>query len=104
MSRSRSAKSELTTLPNIGSEIAKMLKKIGIKIKKDFLQEDPFEVFHALHKRVDPTLCRCILASIVGAKMGVQWHAISEDTAREYKRRYPQHKLGACPERTRGAC
>jgi len=96
MSRSRSKKSELTSLPNIGPKISEKLKKIGIRTKKDFLAEDPFEVFYQLHKEVDPTLCRCALASVVGAKLGVPWHAITKDTAREYERRHPHHKWGPC--------
>jgi len=45
---------------------------------------------------VDPTLCRCALASIVGAKLGLPWHQITKASAREYEKRHPGHKWGPC--------
>lgn len=39
--------------------------KIGITTPEEFLQRDPYEVFHELKTKVDHTLCRCALASIV---------------------------------------
>ncbi|OGD10429.1 MAG: hypothetical protein A2Y86_08890, partial [Candidatus Aminicenantes bacterium RBG_13_62_12] len=68
---------KLTDLPNIGRTTAAKLEKIGIRTKEDFLERDPYEVFHQLRKKVDPTLCRCALASIVGAKTGAPWHRIT---------------------------
>jgi len=86
----------LRSLPNIGPVIEKKLKRIGIFSKEDFLCRDPYEIFDALRREVDPTLCRCALASVVGAKLGQPWHRITKATAREYEKRHPDHVWGKC--------
>ena len=68
----------LRTLPNVGSATAAKLKQIGITTKKEFLRRDPYKVFDEMRRKVDPTLCRCALAGIVGAKKGVPWHKITK--------------------------
>jgi nucleotidyltransferase/DNA polymerase involved in DNA repair len=87
---------KLTDLPNIGKTTAAKLEKIGIKDAGDFLRRDPYKVFERLLKDVDPTLCRCALAGIVGAKTGEPWHKITKRTAEEYKKRHPRHAWGPC--------
>ncbi|MGB8957525.1 MAG: helix-hairpin-helix domain-containing protein [Candidatus Aminicenantales bacterium] len=87
---------KLTSLPNIGKTTAAKLEKIGIKTPEDFLARDPYDVFHELKTKVDPTLCRCALAGIIGARTGEPWHKITEKTAAEYERRHPGHKWGPC--------
>jgi nucleotidyltransferase/DNA polymerase involved in DNA repair len=87
---------KLIDLPNIGKTTAAKLERIGIKTKEDFLKRDPYDVFHKLRKKVDPTLCRCALAGIVGAKTGQPWHVITKHTAEEYEKRHPRHKWGPC--------
>ncbi len=86
----------LESLPNIGGVTAAKLRRIGITSKKEFLRRDPYKVFDELRKKVDPTLCRCSLASIVGARKGVRWHKITKDTAREYEKKHPKHVWGKC--------
>jgi len=86
----------LLTLPNMGKVTAAKLAKIGIETREAFLKRDPYEVFEELRTKVDPTLCRCALAGIVGAKQGVAWHKITKDSAKEYEKRYPLHKWGPC--------
>jgi hypothetical protein len=88
--------SRLRSLPNIGPVIEKKLNQIGILNKGDFLSRDPYEVFTKLRQNVDPTLCRCALASIVGAKLGLPWHKITKASAREYEKRHPGHAWGKC--------
>ncbi len=83
-------KSSLESLPNIGKVIAQKLQEIDITSKEDFLKQNPYEVFYKMRKKVDPTLCRCALASIVGAKEGVPWHKITKHTAKEFEKRYPK--------------
>ena len=83
-------------LPNIGSVTEKKLNQIGIFNRKEFLARDPYEVFETLREKVDPTLCRCALASVVGAKLGLPWHQITKATAREYEKRHPGHQWGKC--------
>ena len=87
---------KVTDLPNIGKTTAAKLEKIGIRTKEDFLKRDPYDVFHKLRAKVDPTLCRCALAGIVGAKTGEPWHRITKNTAMEYKKRHPRHTWGPC--------
>ncbi|MCJ7587916.1 MAG: helix-hairpin-helix domain-containing protein [Candidatus Aminicenantes bacterium] len=83
-------------LPNIGKDTAAKLEKIGITTAEEFLARDPYLIFEKLRKKVDPTLCRCALAGIVGAKRGVRWHTITKQTAREYEKRHPRHRWGPC--------
>ena len=86
----------LESLPNIGKITAGKLRRIGITSKKEFLKRDPYKVFDELREKVDPTLCRCALAGIVGAKKGVPWHKITKDSAREYEKKHPKHVWGKC--------
>ena len=92
----READTSLRSLPNIGPTTAAKLARIGITTKKDFLKRDPYEVFDELRKKVDPTLCRCALAGIVGAKKGVRWHQVTKESAKEYERKHPRHVWGKC--------
>ena len=86
----------LRSLANIGPVTAKKLNRIGIFNKEDFLLQDPYEVFDVLRRDVDPTLCRCALALLVGAKLGLPWHQITKAAAREYEKRHPDHLWGKC--------
>ena len=90
------ASEKLGSLPNIGKVIAGKLRMIGIGTSAEFLKRDPYVVFHEVRRTVDPTLCRCALASIVGAKEGVAWHTITKAAAEEYERRYPKTTWGKC--------
>ncbi|MBN2399014.1 MAG: TfoX/Sxy family DNA transformation protein [Candidatus Aminicenantes bacterium] len=86
----------LRQLANIGKITEKKLNQIGIFSREEFLARDPYDVFTILREKVDPTLCRCALASIVGAKLGQPWHRITKATAREYEKRHPDHVWGKC--------
>jgi hypothetical protein len=86
----------LRSLANIGKVSEKKLNQIGIFAVDDFLSRDPYEVFSELRQKVDPTLCRCALAVIVGAKLGLPWHQVTRATAREYEKRHPDHVWGRC--------
>lgn len=92
MTRSRSAKAQLTTLQNITPDLARKLKKVGMLAKKDFVDEDPYIVFHLLRKHVDHHLGREALACIVGAAQNLPWQEVAEEATKEYERRYPQQK------------
>jgi hypothetical protein len=95
MARTRESKS-LRALANIGPVTERKLRQIGIRSAEDFLKRDPYQVFAELRQKVDPTLCRCALALIVGAKLGQPWHRITKATAREYEKRHPGHVWGKC--------
>jgi hypothetical protein len=85
-------KSPLTKLPNIWPVIADHLIKIWITTPEEFLIKDPYEVFYELKKKVDPTLCRCALAAIVGAKQGVKRNTLHKTAAQEFEKRYAYEK------------
>lgn len=86
----------LRSLINIGLVTEKKLNQIGIFSREEFLAHDPYEVFAALRRDVDPTLCRCALALLVGAKLGQPWHLITKASAREYEKHHPDHLWGKC--------
>jgi TfoX C-terminal domain len=94
--RDPKADGSLRSLPNIGPTTAAKLAQIGIATKKEFLRRDPYKVFEELRKKVDPTLCRCALAGIVGAKKGVRWHTVTKESAKEYEKKHPRHVWGKC--------
>ncbi len=79
-------------LPNIGNVMGRALRSIGIETKQQFLRRDPYKIYAELLVKVDPTLCRCVLASLVGAKKGVKWHTVTREAAAEFRRRYPNHE------------
>lgn len=86
----------LRSLANIGKVTEGKLKQIGIHSAEDFLRRDPYQVFEELRKEVDPTLCRCALAVLVGARLGQPWHRITKASAREFAKRHPGHEWGPC--------
>ena len=86
----------LRSLPNIGPTTIAKLRQIGITTRGQFLRRDPYKVFDELRRKVDPTLCRCALAGIVGAKEGVPWHRITKQSSKEYEKRHPKHVWGKC--------
>lgn len=89
-------RSSLRSLPNIGRVTEGKLKRIGILSRENFLARDPYEIFAELRRKVDPTLCRCALALIVGARLGLPWHQVTKASARKYEKRHPGHVWGPC--------
>ena len=90
------AATPLTSLRNIGSTTARKLGQVGVRSAEDFLARDPYELFHTLRRKVDPTLCRCALAGLVGAKLNAPWHKVTKRSAKEYEKRHPRHTWGPC--------
>lgn len=86
---------ELTSLPNIGKVIAGKLQKAGIMTAENFLAKDPYDVFEKLLKK-DPTLCRCALASIIGAHKGIKWNLVMKEAVSVFEKRHPNHKWVKC--------
>jgi hypothetical protein len=86
---------ELTALPNIGKVISGKLHKIGIKTAEEFLSRDPYQVFDELLKK-DKTLCRCALASIVGAHKGIKWNLVMKEAVAKFDKAHPRYKWGKC--------
>jgi hypothetical protein len=94
MNKKNAPSKPLTELLNIGKTTMEKLEKINIKTIDEFLARDPYEVFDELLKKVDPTLCKCALAGIVGAKLGIPWHKITKQSAAEFEKRHPDFKWG----------
>ena len=88
--------SKLTDLPNIGKVIAKKLEHIWIHSAEEFLSKNPYEVFDTLLRKEDPTLCRCALASIIGAHYGRKRNLIMKEAVQLYEKTHPDHKRGKC--------
>lgn len=82
----------LTSLPNIGKVTAENLNKIGITTKTEFLRADPYVLFDKMLQNIDPFMCRCALASLVGAKNGIPWPEVHKKAGQEFSKRYPKHK------------
>lgn len=81
----------LQTLTNIGPTTAQKLIKLGITSREEFLSRNPYEIFHELKKKVDPTMCRCALACIVGATFNTPWNKIRKIAVYEFEKQYPKH-------------
>ena len=74
--------SELTKLPNIGSELAKRLKLAGIKTTKELIEVGTVNAFIRL-KTVFPDACHNQLYALEGAIQGIRWHGISKERKAE---------------------
>lgn len=74
--------SELTKLPNIGSELAKRLDLAGIKTVKKLIELGTENVFIRL-KTVFPDACHNQLYALEGAIQGIRWHGISKERKQE---------------------
>lgn len=84
--------SPLCKLPNIWPRISDNLIKIWITTPEEFLAQDPYEVFHQLKTKVNPSLCRCTLASIIGAYKEVKRNLIRKEAVKIYEQRYPDNE------------
>lgn len=85
----------LQTLTNVGAITAKKLVQIGIMSREEFLARNPYDVFLELKKKVDPTLCRCALACIVGAAFNKPWNEIRLLAVHEFEKQYPKYAWDA---------
>ncbi|MEW6535326.1 MAG: TfoX/Sxy family DNA transformation protein [Candidatus Auribacterota bacterium] len=83
--------SKLTTLHNIGKVTAEKLEQIGIHTAEEFLERNPYDVFDELLEKVDPTLCKCALAGIVGAYHNTKWNFIQNEAVATFEKRHPKH-------------
>jgi len=88
--------SKVSTLPNIGKVIEGKLNRIGINSAEEFLTRDPYEVFEELLRKIDPTLCRCALASIVGASKKEKWHLVMKEAVEKFEKKHPKYQWENC--------
>lgn len=75
---------ELTSLPNIGKELAKILQQVGIKSGEELKQVGSENAFIRI-KTIDPSACINKLCALEGAVQGIRWHNLSMERKQELK-------------------
>ena len=76
--------SELTSMANIGKEMAKKLTAIGIKKKKKLLQSGSKQVFLKLKEKF-PHVCLVHLYALEGAIQNMEFNNLPEEKKKELK-------------------
>ena len=79
--------SELETLPNIGSTLAKKLSTIGIDSQSELQAKGAEDTFIKL-MTVDEHACLNMLYAIEGAIQGMRWHGLDRERKMELKEFY----------------
>ena len=74
--------SDLTKLPNIGSELSRRLELAGIKTSNELKELGTENAFIKL-KTVFPDACYNQLYAMEGAIQGIRWHGISKERKEE---------------------
>ena len=74
----------LTDLPNIGVELEKSLKRIGINTPEELIRVGTENVFIRI-KTLDPTACINMLYAIEGAVQGIRWHGLDSNRKQQLK-------------------
>lgn len=70
---------DLTDLPNIGREVARLLSLAGINTPEELVSAGAVEAAVRIKNiRPDDPPCRSMLAGLHGAILGVRWHTISK--------------------------
>jgi DNA transformation protein and related proteins len=75
---------DLTTLQNIGKELARKLNQIGINSPEELKAAGTEQVFIRL-KIIDPGACFSELCAIEGAISDIRWHYLSSARKQELK-------------------
>lgn len=76
---------ELNTLRNIGKEIERKLKSIGINTAEELREMGSKEAFFRLKSKY-PEICTVHLYVLHGAIDDIEYNCLSEETKRELKR------------------
>ena len=75
---------ELTSLRNIGKEIAKRLKAVGISTAEELFQVGSREAFARI-KAYDPKVCLVYLYALEGAILDVEYNQLPADVKQGLK-------------------
>ncbi len=75
---------ELTSMMNIGKEMAKKLASVGIESSEELMETGAKEAFLKL-KRKYPNVCLVHLYTLEGAIENTQFNSLSEDKKKELK-------------------
>ena len=76
--------SELTSLTNIGKEMASKLISVGIDTPEKLIESGSKEAFFKLKEKY-PQVCLVHLYTLEGAVSNVEYNKLSEDKKRELK-------------------
>ena len=77
--------SELTSMMNIGSEMARKLKAVGIGTPEKLIETGSKEAFFKL-KETYPNVCLVHLYTLEGAISNTEYNALSEEKKKELKK------------------
>ena len=75
---------KLTDLPNVGPQLVKHLKQVGIETPEQLKSSDAESLFIQI-RAFDPTACICKLMAIDGAIKGIRWHNLPLEKKEELK-------------------
>ena len=75
---------ELTSMMNIGSEMAKKLTAVGIDSPEKLIETGSKQAFFKL-KETYPSVCLVHLYALEGAICNTEFNSLSEDTKKELK-------------------
>lgn len=75
---------ELTTMPNIGKEMASKLKSVDIATAEELLEIGAKESFFRLKAKY-PQICLVHLYTLEGAIQNKEFHCLSEETKADLK-------------------
>ena len=75
---------ELTTMANIGREMARKLKSVGIRSAEELTQTGSKQAFFQL-KTLYPQVCLVHLYALEGAVQDMEFNSLPEDKKRELK-------------------
>lgn len=76
---------ELTAMMNIGREMAKKLRSVGISSAEELIAAGPEQAFARLRGRY-PRVCLVHLYALEGAVSQTEFNSLSEEKKRELKR------------------
>ena len=75
---------ELTTMANIGREMARKLKSVGIRSAEELTQAGSKQAFFQL-KTLYPQVCLVHLYALEGAVEGIAFNALPDEKKRDLK-------------------
>ncbi|MGF7060689.1 TfoX/Sxy family protein [Brassicibacter mesophilus] len=70
--------SKLSDMPNIGKELERQLKAVGIETSEQLIQIGSEEAFKKI-RLIDSTACINRLYGLEGAIQGIRWHHLSDN-------------------------
>ena len=85
---------ELTDLPNIGAELAKKLKQVGVNSAEELNAIGSEDALLKIDTLQNGGACINMLYALEGAVQGIRWHGLAKQRRAELKDFYNQIKKG----------